>query len=161
TGTVLARDGRAIGLDVLRALVAKGGTVPALLVVEVVAGESHDLVDVQEIALPGELPVPRPLPGLVVDPQLELAIEVVLVLRSASHHTAPPLRQGRAGRRPGDALPVLHHEADGLVVVVGHGSPATSGERLALDLAGEAARIDEPHLLPAPGEFPGEVLRLA
>src|SRR5262245_20485229 len=161
TGTVLPRDGRAIGLDVLRALVAKGGAVPALLVVEVVAGEAHDLVDVQQIALPGELPVPRSLPGLVVDPQLELAVEVVLVLRDAFQHPEPPLRQRRACRRPGDALPVLHHEADGLVVVVGNGSPATSRERLALDLAGEAARIDETHLLPAPGELPGEVLRLA
>src|SRR5439155_15023387 len=46
-------------------------------VVERRCGVAGHLVHVQQLAPPGELPVPRPLPRLVVDPELELAVEVV------------------------------------------------------------------------------------
>src|SRR5262249_34347303 len=152
---------RAVRLDALGALVRHGRSVPALLGVEVLTGEPHDLVDVEQITLPRELAVPRTLPRLVVDPQLDLAVQVVLVLRHALEHPELPLRGTCRRWRPGAALPVLHHVADGFVVVVEHRPPAAVGERLALDLAGNAVRIDQPELLLVPGDPPGEVLRLA
>src|SRR4029077_20552231 len=135
--------------------------IPPLLGVEVVAPEAHHLVDVQQVALPGELPVPGALPRLVVDPELDLAVQVVLVLRHAPDHPELPLREPGPRRRPGHALPALHHEADALVVVVRHRAPAAARPLLALDLAVDAARIDEAQLVAVSGDLPGEVLRLA
>src|SRR5262249_54240754 len=152
---------RPVGLDALGALVRHGRSVPALLGVEVLTGEPHDLVDVEQITLPRELAVPRALPRLVVDPQLDLAVQIVLVLRHTLEHPEFPLRQTRRRRGPGDALPVLQHVADALVVVVEHRPPAPAGEGLALDLAGDAVRIDQTQLLLVAGDLPGKVLRLA
>src|SRR4030095_10175641 len=109
--------------------------VPALLVVEFVAREAHDLIDVEQLALPRELPVPRALPRLVVDPQLDLAVEVVLVLRHALDHPELALRERARGRRPRDAVPPLHHEADRTIVVDRDGAPPTVRQQPALDFA--------------------------
>src|SRR5213080_4976018 len=53
---------------------------------------ARDLVRVEQVAGPGELPVPRPDPRLGVDPELELPEEVVLVARHRLDHPELPLR---------------------------------------------------------------------
>src|SRR5207344_1128303 len=63
------------------------------------------LVGVHRLALPGELAVERADPRLRVDPQLELAVQVVAIVRDALEHPELPLRERAADRRPSHALP--------------------------------------------------------
>src|SRR5207247_6999498 len=92
---------------------------------------------------PRELPVPCACPSGIVDPQLQLAVEVVLVLGYPLEDPEPPLGQPRRHGRPRDTLPALHHVADCSVVVGRDGAPAALLEGMPLDLPGDAVGIDE------------------
>src|SRR5437870_3535398 len=140
---VHARRGGAVLLDVLGELEGHGRAPPALLVVPLIGRVAEDLQGVQEIALPRELAVPGARPGRVVDPQLHLAVEVVLVLRHALKDPELPLRDRGGHRSPRHALPVLHHVADRAVVVDGYRPPAAAGQLPLLHLARAAVRGDE------------------
>ena len=131
------------------------------MLVEGRGGEARHLVHVQQLALPRELPVPRPLPGVVVDPQLEPSVQVVLVLGHAFQDPEAAFGEGRGDGSPGDARPPLHLEARGAVVVGRDGAPAANRERPPHDLAGDAVRIDEAEPVLVAGDLPGEVLGLA
>src|SRR5262249_61132050 len=65
------------------------------------------LVGVQRLALPGELAIERSDPRFRVDPELELAVEVVAIVRDALDHPELPLRERPADRCPADALPAV------------------------------------------------------
>src|SRR5439155_3001 len=105
---VQPRDGRAVALDVLRHLHGEGRAPPALVLVEGSRCEARHLVRVQQLSLPRELPVPRALPRVVVDPELEPPVEVVLVLRDALEDPESPPRDAGGDGRPRDAWPALH-----------------------------------------------------
>src|SRR5205085_11807987 len=64
-------------------------------------------------------------------------------------------------RRPREPLPVLHHVADGALVVVRVRAPAALRQRAPLHLAGDAVGVDEAEALLVADDLPLEVLGLA
>src|SRR5262245_14938180 len=97
------------------------------------------LVRVQQLVLPRALPVVGADPALRVDPQLDLAEEVVAVARDALDDPELPLRERAAHWRPGDALPAILQVAGGGQVLVPDLAEAV-GRLLPLELA--AAAVD-------------------
>src|SRR5262249_28026056 len=142
-GSVHAGDRGPIGLDVLGELEAHGGAPEALGRCEIGRREAQHLVDVQQIALPRELAVPGAGPRHLIDPQLDLAVEVVLVLRYPLDHPELALGDARERRRPGDTLPVGVHVAGPAIAVVLDGAPAATRELMPLGLALVAVQVHQ------------------
>src|SRR5207249_2970034 len=114
---------------------------------------------VEKLVPPAELAVPGALEAQLVEVELDLAVEVVLVLRHALDDIESPLGQRGARRCPRDAAPAGIHVADELEVRPLR-PPATTRQPEVAGFSLEVQRIDQAQLLRLAVELPDEVLGL-